>query len=150
MILYFSEDTSFTPKGKRLISKWLREVAAGRGYEMGELNYIFCSDPYLLEINRQFLGHDYYTDIITFDNGEDYLLENGRRGVSADVYISIDTVKANGATYGEGFERELLRVIVHGLLHLIGYDDGDAWHQQRMRAAENRALALYDKMRAGE
>ena len=117
---------------------------------MGELNYIFCSDPYLLEINRQFLGHDYYTDIITFDNSDDYLLENGRRGVSADIYISIDTVKANGATYGEGFERELLRVMVHGLLHLIGYDDGDAWHQQRMRAAENRALALYDKMRAGE
>ena len=107
MIRYFSEDTSFTPKRKRLISKWLGEVAAGRGYAMGELNYIFCSDPYLLEINRQFLGHDYYTDIITFDNS-------------------------------------------HGLLHLIGYDDGDAWHQQRMRAAENRALALYDKMRAGE
>ena len=150
MIRYFSEDTSFTPKGKRLISKWLREVAAGRGYAMGDLNYIFCSDPYLLEINRQFLGHDYYTDIITFDNSDDYFLENGHRGVSADIYISVDTVRVNGAAYGEGFERELLRVIVHGLLHLIGYDDGDVWHQRRMRAAENRALALYDKMRAGE
>ncbi|MBQ5481453.1 MAG: rRNA maturation RNAse YbeY, partial [Bacteroidales bacterium] len=80
MIRYFTEDTTFTLKGKRLISKWLREVAEGRGYEIGELNYIFCSDPYLLAINRQFLGHDYETDIITFDNSEDYLLETGRKG----------------------------------------------------------------------
>ena len=150
MIRYFTEDTTFSLKGKRLINKWLREVAASRGYELGELNYIFCSDAYLLEINRQFLGHDYETDIITFDNSEDYLLETGRKGVSADIYISVDTVRVNGKAYGEGFDRELHRVIVHGLLHLIGYDDTDTWHQQRMRAAENRALALLDKMRAGE
>ena len=68
MIRYFTENTTFSLKGKRLINRWLREVAAGRGYELGELNYIFCSDAYLLEINRQFLGHDYETDIITFDN----------------------------------------------------------------------------------
>lgn len=146
MIRYFKEDTSFSPKGKRLISRWLREVAAGRGYEIGELNYIFCSDPYLKAINQQFLGHDYETDIITFDNSDDYRLETGRRGVSADIYISVDTVRINGKAYCEGFERELHRVIVHGLLHLIGYDDCDAWHQVRMRAAENRALALYDQM----
>ena len=150
MIRYFSEDTSFSLKRKRLIGKWLREVALERGYVVGELNYIFCSDPYLLAINRQFLDHDYETDIITFDNSEDYLLETGRKGVSADIYISIDTVRANGEVYGEGFDRELRRVIVHGLLHLIGYDDCDAWHQQRMRAAENRALKLYDRMAAGE
>ena len=146
MIRYFTEDTSFVLKEKRLISKWLREVAAGRGYEIGELNYIFCSDPYLKAINQQFLGHDYETDIITFDNSDDYRLETGRRGVSADIYISVDTVRINGKAYCEGFERELHRVIVHGLLHLIGYDDCDAWHQVRMRAAENRALALYDQM----
>ncbi|MBQ6299600.1 MAG: rRNA maturation RNase YbeY [Bacteroidales bacterium] len=150
MIRYFTEDTTFSLKGKRLINKWLREVAAGRGYELGELNYIFCSDAYLLAINRQFLGHDYETDIITFDNSEDYLLETGRRGVSADIYISIDTVRLNGKAYGEGFERELHRVIVHGLLHLIGYDDTTVWKQQRMRAAENRALVLLDTMRKGE
>ena len=150
MIRYFTEDVSFKLKGKRLISKWLQEVSKSRGYAVGELNYIFCSDAYLLEINRQFLGHDYETDIITFDNSDDYLLETGRRGVSADIYISIDTVRLNGKAYGEGFERELLRVMAHGLLHLVGYDDGDRWHQQRMRAAENRALALYDAMRAGE
>ena len=148
MIRYFKEDTTFTLKGKRLVSKWLAAVAGGRGYSVGDLNYIFCSDGYLLEINRQFLGHDYYTDIITFDNSEDYLLEHGHKGVSADIYISVDTVRANGAVYGEGFRREMLRVIVHGLLHLIGDDDRSPWHQKRMRAAENRALELYDRMLA--
>ena len=117
---------------------------------MGELNYIFCSDPYLLAINQQFLDHDYFTDIITFDNSDDFFQETGRKGVSADIYISVDTVKANGAAYGEGFERELHRVIVHGLLHLVGYDDVSEWKQRRMRAAENRALKLLDTMRAGE
>ncbi|MBR0223757.1 MAG: rRNA maturation RNase YbeY [Bacteroidales bacterium] len=150
MIRYFTEDTTFTLKGKRLISKWLRQVAQENGHVVGELNYIFCSDPYLLAINQQFLDHDYYTDIITFDNSDDFFQETGRKGVSADIYISIDTVKANGAAYGEGFERELHRVIVHGLLHLVGYDDVSEWKQRRMRAAENRALKLLDAMRAGE
>ena len=146
MVRYFTEDTSFSLKQKRLISKWLRAVAAEKGYDLGELNYIFCSNAYLLAINKQFLDHDYETDIITFDNSEDFFQETGRRGVSADIYISVDTVRINGKAYGEGFTREMHRVIVHGLLHLIGYDDCDAWHQQRMRAAENRALALLDQM----
>lgn len=150
MIRYFTEDTTFTLKGKRLISKWLKQVAQENGHVLGELNYIFCSDPYLLAINQQFLDHDYFTDIITFDNSDDFFQETGRKGVSADIYISVDTVKANGATYGEGFERELHRVIVHGLLHLVGYDDVSEWKQRRMRAAENRALKLLDAMRAGE
>lgn len=150
MIRYFTEDTTFTLKGKRLISKWLKQVAQENGHVLGELNYIFCSDPYLLAINQQFLDHDYFTDIITFDNSDDFFLETGRKGVSADIYISVDTVKANGAAYGEGFERELHRVIVHGLLHLVGYDDVTEWKQRRMRAAENRALKLLDAMRAGE
>jgi len=150
MIRYFTEDTTFTLKGKRLISKWLKQVAQENGHAVGELNYIFCSDPYLLAINQQFLDHDYFTDIITFDNSDDFFQETGRKGVSADIYISVDTVKANGAAYGEGFERELHRVIVHGLLHLVGYDDVSEWKQRRMRAAENRALKLLDAMRAGE
>ena len=150
MIRYFTEDTTFTLKGKRLVSKWLREVAEDRGFEIGELNYIFCSDPYLLAINRQFLDHDYETDIITFDNSEDYLLETGHKGVSADIYISVDTVRVNAEAYGEGFDRELHRVIVHGLLHLIGYDDVTQWKQRRMRAAENRALKIWETMQAGE
>ena len=150
MIRYFKEDTTFAPREKRLISRWLQEVAAARGYAIGELNYIFCSDPYLKVINQQFLGHDYETDIITFDNSDDYYLETGRQGVSADIYISIDTVRINGKAYCEGFERELHRVIVHGLLHLIGYDDTTPRKQQRMRAAENRALLLFEQMRAAK
>ncbi|MBR5018063.1 MAG: rRNA maturation RNase YbeY [Bacteroidales bacterium] len=150
MIRYFKEDTSFSLKDKRLINKWLQEVARQRGYKIGELNYIFCSDPYLLAINKQFLDHDYETDIITFDNSDDYELETGHKGVSADIYISVDTVRVNAKAYGEGFDREMHRVIVHGLLHLIGYDDVTEWKQRRMRAAENRALKLLDTMRAGE
>jgi rRNA maturation RNase YbeY len=150
MIRYFTEDTTFLLKKKRLTSKWLQQVAAQRGFRIGELNYIFCSDPYLLAINRQFLDHDYETDIITFDNSEDYLLETGHKGVSADIYISVDTVHVNAEAYGEGFDRELHRVIVHGLLHLIGYDDVTPWKQQRMRAAENRALKLWETIQAGE
>ena len=142
MIRYFKEDTTFSPKKKRLIGKWLREVARGRGYGIGDLNYIFCSDPYLLAINRQFLDHDYYTDIITFDNSDDYLVETGRKGVSADIYISVDTVRANGAVYGEGFERELHRVMVHGLLHLIGYDDHTEADIAVMRQKENYYLQM--------
>lgn len=146
MVRFFSEDIAFDLKGKRVIANWLKEVAAENGYETGELNYIFCSDRYILEINRKFLGHDYYTDIITFDNSEDYLLEKGKPGVSADIYISVDTVRNNGLEYGEGFETELHRVMAHGLLHLIGYDDVTPAKQKKMRAAENRAL----KMLSGE
>lgn len=146
MIKFFSEDIRFDLKNKRKISAWLKAVAAENAYVIGDMNYIFCSDDYLLDINKQFLGHDYYTDIITFDNSEDYLLEKGRPGVSADIYISLDTVKANGQEYGDGFERELKRVIVHGLLHLIGYDDVTPAKQKKMRAAENRALDLFETM----
>ena len=147
MIRFFSEDISFSLSGRRrFVASWLRAVAASRGYALGDLNYIFCSDSYLLSINRQFLGHDYYTDIITFDNSADYALEKGREGVSGDIYISIDTVRANGLEYGEGFERELLRVVAHGLLHLTGCDDVTSDLQAEMTAAENAALALYDKM----
>ena len=142
MIRFFSEDITFDLKHKRAVSSWLKQVAESRFFHIGDINYIFCSDSYLLEINRKFLGHDYFTDIITFDNSEDYLLEKGREGVSADIYISIDTVKANGSDYNEGFERELHRVIVHGLLHLIGYDDTDPSLQYEMHQAEDDALAL--------
>ncbi|MBR5100278.1 MAG: rRNA maturation RNase YbeY [Bacteroidales bacterium] len=128
----------------------MQEISRQRGYKIGELNYIFCSDPYLLAINKQFLDHDYETDIITFDNSDDYELETGHKGVSADIYISVDTVRVNAKAYGEGFDREMHRVIVHGLLHLIGYDDVTEWKQRRMRAAENRALKLLDTMRTGE
>jgi metalloprotein, YbeY/UPF0054 family len=146
MIRFYSENISFELKNKRLISKWLKEVAAGSSAQIGDLNYIFCSDDYLLDINKQFLGHDYYTDIITFDNSDDYALEKGREAVSGDIYISIDTVRHNGAEYGEGFDREIHRVIAHGLLHLIGFDDTSDELQAEMTEQENKALSLLAEM----
>ena len=145
MITFFSEETKFTLKSKRKYSSWLRAVAASFGKEIGELNYIFCSDDYLLEINRQSLGHDYYTDIITFDNSDDY---NGTGSsfegkINGDIYISIDTVMANGDTYGEGFDSELKRVIVHGLLHIIGFDDVTPELEKEMHRQEEIAICKF-------
>ena len=150
MIKFFAEDCSFKLKHKRLIGRWLKSVAASENRRPGALNYIFCSDPYLLDINKQYLGHDYYTDIITFDNSEDYSRVYTGKNVSADIYISVDTVRANGQEYGEGFDKELHRVIVHGLLHLIGYDDHSQAQKKRMRAAEDRALKALESMAAEE
>ena len=143
MICFFSEDITFNLQSKLIVKKWLKQVAEGAGYNIGDLNYIFCSDSYLLEMNKQYLGHDYFTDIITFDNRED----PESRKVDGDIFISVDTVRANGEEYGEGFDRELHRVIAHGLLHLTGYDDGTEAEQKQMRDAENAALALLATLR---
>lgn len=137
MICFFSEDITFNLRSKLLVKKWLKQVAAENGYTVGDINYIFCSDAYLLDMNKQYLGHDYYTDIITFDNREN----PESKKVDGDIFISIDTVRANGEEYGEGFVRELHRVMAHGLLHLTGYDDGTEAEQMQMRQAENAALA---------
>ena len=146
MICFFSEGITFNLRSKLVLKRWLKEVAARGGYTAGDINYVFCSDDYLLEMNKQYLGHDYYTDIITFDNREDA----ASKRVDGDIFISIDTVRANGEEYGEGFERELHRVMAHGLLHLTGYDDGTEAEQKQMRAAENAALALLDEIKAAK
>ena len=140
MIRYFTEDIRFQYKGKRLTSNWLKKVAEQEEKRIGGVSIIFCSDPYLLGINREYLGHDYYTDIITFDYCEGKLL-------GGDLFISIDTVRDNAAFYGTSFDNELHRVIVHGLLHLIGYDDHSDADTAAMRAAEESALALLAAMR---
>ena len=116
MIQYFCEDIVFPFREKRLTNRWLKQVAEIEGRKVGDLSVIFCSDPYILDVNVRYLGHEYYTDIITFDYCEGNIL-------SGDLFISIDTVRDNAAFYGASFETELDRVIVHGLLHLIGYDD---------------------------
>ncbi len=140
MISFFKENTAFDIKSKNKVKAWLRTVAAGYGCTIGDLNYIFCDDDYLLEINRQYLGHDYYTDIITFDSREDATSKR----IDGDIFISVDTVRANGAEYGEGFNREMMRVVAHGLLHLAGEDDITKAQQKKMREAENAALAKWD------
>ena len=124
---------------RRFNNAWLRCVAEREQCRLGDLNIIFCSDPYLLNINLQYLGHDYYTDIITFDYSE-------KPVVSGDLFISIDTVRDNASFYGAGFDEELHRVIVHGLLHLIGYDDHTDADIAQMRLKENESLSLRQEM----
>ena len=139
MVSYFTEDTSFAFKEKRLTSRWLKFVAASEAKKLGDVGVIFCSDNYILDINIKYLQHDYYTDIITFDYCE------GDR-LSGDLFISVDSVRENASFYGVVFPTELNRVIVHGLLHLIGYDDHSDEDIAVMRAKENYYLSLRDKV----
>lgn len=139
MVSYFTQDTAFAFKGRRRCSRWLSEVASREGCRIGAVSVIFCSDPVILDVNRKYLGHDYYTDIITFDYCEEEVL-NG------DLFISVDTVRANAAEYGTLFHEELSRVIVHGLLHLIGYDDHTEADIAEMRLKENEYLELLKTM----
>ena len=130
MISYFTEDIKFELKGKLLNNRWLKMVVGSEVKKMGDLSIIFCSDPYILDINLRYLQHDYFTDIITFDYCEGDT-------VSGDLFISIDSVRENALIYGAGFEDELDRVMVHGVLHLLGYDDHTPEEQAVMRAKEN-------------
>jgi rRNA maturation RNase YbeY len=137
MLNFFSEDVDFNLPHPLKTKKWLKSVSLSEGYELKELNYIFCSDNYLLEINKQYLDHDYYTDIITFDNSDE---DNQLEG---DIYVSLDRVKENASTFHVDFESELRRVLVHGLLHLAGYDDSDDEQKQLMREKENEHLTRF-------
>jgi len=133
MIRYFAEDISFNLKGRRKNSQWLKGVIEEESSRMGDINIIFCSDPYLLDVNKKYLSHDYYTDIITFDYCDDGI-------ISGDLFISIDTVRDNASYYGASFDDELSRVMVHGVLHLLGYDDHSEEEQKVMRSKENYYL----------
>ncbi len=117
-----------------VLEAWLRKVAAGYGYRVGDLTYILCDDEKILEVNRQFLGHDYYTDVITFD----YTTPSR---VSGDIYISLDTVNSNAAEVGVTFDQELTRILVHGLLHLTGQGDKTPETKAEMTRKENMALS---------
>lgn len=140
MIKYFKEDTTFNFKNKRDCNRWIKEVLNDPRIitdkvKLGDINIIFCSDNFILDINNKYLNHNYFTDIITFD----YSSENI---ISGDLIISTDTVRENSVTYNQTFTDELHRVIIHGILHLIGYDDKNKVDKERMRKAENRALSL--------
>lgn len=134
MIRYFFEDIDFEFKGRLLNNKWLKFVAESEIRKIGNVNIIFCSDNYILDINMKYLQHDYFTDIITFDYCEGDVL-------SGDLFISIDSVRDNSSFYGTEFSEELNRVIVHGLLHLIGYDDHSDSEQRVMRSKEDYYLS---------
>ena len=135
MISYFLEDTNFKFNTRRRTSRWLKSVAEIENRSIGEINIIFCSDPYILDLNIKSLNHHFFTDIITFDYCEGDIL-------SGDLYISVDTVRANAEFYNTDFDNELYRVIVHGLLHLIGYDDHSDEEIAVMRSKEVFCLNL--------
>ncbi len=135
MIRYFQEDIRFELKQKLLNNRWLKMVAGSEMRRLGAINIIFCSDNYILDVNMKYLQHDYFTDIITFDYCEKDVL-------SGDLFISIDSVRENAQFYGTEFADELNRVMVHGLLHLIGYDDHSEADIAEMRQKENYYLEM--------
>ena len=116
-------------------SAWVKRVAASYGRKVGDVAYVFCDDEEILRVNRQYLQHDYYTDIITFDYDEDDV-------ISGDLFISLDTVRTNAEQLGVSYEQELNRVIIHGILHLCGINDKGPGEREIMEAAENKALAM--------
>lgn len=135
MIRYHTQDVPMPAIDPQRISQWIDAVAASHGRRLGEVNYIFMDDPDILAINRQFLGHDYYTDIITFDYTEGDIL-------SGDLFISLDTVSSNAELVGASYDEELHRVMVHGILHLCGINDKGPGEREIMEAAEDEALRL--------
>ena len=139
MVRYFFEDVKFEYKDRRFNNSWLKLVAESEIRRLGDVNIIFCSDPYILNINLQYLGHDYFTDTITFDYCE------GKK-ISGDLFISVDSVRENAAFYKTDFNEELHRVIVHGILHLIGYDDHTEGDIKVMRSKENYYLELRNSL----
>lgn len=135
MIRYFVQDTDFKFKNRMLNNRWLKMVAESEIKRLGDISIIFCSDNYILDVNLKYLNHDYFTDIITFDYCDKNIL-------SGDLFISVDSVRENAIFFEVDFEEELRRVIVHGLLHLIGYDDHTEDEQKIMREKENYYISL--------
>ena len=135
MITYQTEGVDMPDIQKRETTAWITAVAASYGKKIGEKAYIFCSDEKILEVNREYLQHDYYTDIITFDYTEGDV-------ISGDLFISLDTVRSNAEQVGTTYEDELNRVIIHGILHLCGINDKGPGERAIMEAAENKALAM--------
>ena len=135
MITYNTDGVKMPSIKKRENTAWVKAVAASYGKRVGEIAYIFVDDEKILEVNRQYLGHDYYTDIITFDYCEGDV-------ISGDLFISLDTVRTNAEQVGAPYEEELHRVIIHGILHLCGINDKGPGEREIMEAAEDKALAL--------
>lgn len=135
-IRFFTEQTEFSLPHPRKTTRWLKLVAGKEKASVGELNYIFCTDPYLHDINKRFLKHDTYTDIITFDNS------TTPGSIEGDIYISLDRVRENAGKYNVTFDEELHRVMVHGVLHLAGYADKSLSEKQLMKKKEDAYLSL--------
>lgn len=136
MITYNVEGVRMPAIKKRLTNAWIKAVAATYQRRVGEVGYMFVNDEKILEVNNEYLGHDYYTDVITFDYDEPGI-------VSGDIVISLDTVRTNAEQFGKTYDEELRRVIIHGILHLCGINDKGPGEREIMEAAENKALAMH-------
>ncbi|MDD3508742.1 MAG: rRNA maturation RNase YbeY [Parabacteroides sp.] len=134
-IAYYAEEVKLPAIKKKAVGDWIRKVASLYGKRTGDISYIFCSDEKILEVNKQYLQHDYYTDIISFDYTE------GTK-ISGDLFISLDTVKSNSENFGTDYTEELHRIIIHGILHLCGINDKGPGEREIMTQKENEALAL--------
>ena len=135
MITYNAEGVRMPRIRKRDTTAWIKSVAADYGKKVGEIGYLFVGDEKILEVNREYLGHDYYTDIITFGYDEGNI-------INGDLVISLDTVASNAEMLGKNYDEELHRVIIHGILHLCGINDKGPGEREIMEAAENKALAI--------
>jgi probable rRNA maturation factor len=135
MITYNADGVKMPKIRRRDTTAWIKRVAATHDRKVGEVGYMFVSDEKILEVNRQYLGHDYFTDVITFDYDEDDV-------INGDIVISLDTVRTNAEKFGKAYEDELYRVIIHGILHLCGINDKGPGEREIMEANENAALAM--------
>ena len=142
-VRYHTDDCTYRLPAKRLTAAWLADVARAEGYELGEVNYIFCSARKLLDMNRQFLGHDYFTDVITFDYGD----RRRTRVVAGDIFIDVETVADNARLYGATRLEEMRRVIVHGVLHLCGQKDKTPAANRQMHRKEDKYLDFWQPKR---
>jgi rRNA maturation RNase YbeY len=133
MIRFITENVDFPPIEKQIINRWIKEIALQYGKKTRDITYIFCNDERILEVNKQYLNHDYFTDIITFDYTDGQI-------ISGDIFISLDTVKSNSDEFNVSFEQELNRIIIHGILHLCGQCDNTPELRLEMTAKENLAL----------
>jgi len=136
-IHFFSEEIPYTLKEKLNRKRWLTKIATNAGFKIKELNYVFCSDEYLYQMNRDYLKHGTYTDIITFDNSEK------KNDIEGDIFVSIDRVRENAKTHTQEVETEMNRVLAHGLLHLMGYKDKTQEEAALMRLKEEESIKLY-------
>ena len=134
-MITFNSETSFTPKNQKKLVKWIGDVISSEGFQVAEINYIFCDDSYLNKINQEFLNHDTFTDIISFD----YTLG---KEVGGDIFISIERVLENAEKFNEVFENELHRVMIHGILHFIGYKDKTKKDKTLMRTKEDEKIFI--------
>lgn len=143
MIYFYNQDCNYLPDKRLTLRKWITEVIRREGYTAGNINYIFCSSDFHRQLNRDFLGHDYFTDVITFEDRESRVDEGV---VAGEVYIDVATVEDNARIYKSLPHNEMRRIIVHGALHLCGHKDKSPWAEKQMRRMENRYLKLLNEM----